>query len=75
MRSLPEIQAGNRLAAVRDLQGPIYHELINLVGKAKAAGWPEEQYRRAEDLIRKVEQAATGRELTDGVPAGYTVGA
>lgn len=73
MRDLATIQGANRAAAIRDHNVAIYHELINLVGKAKAAGWPEEQYRKAEDLVRRVEKAATGNELIDGVPAGYEV--
>lgn len=71
MRSLEEIQHQNRhLAIVRHGQA-VYRELINFVGKAKAANWPEAHYRAAEALIKDIEKSATGRELTDGVPAGY----
>lgn len=120
MRSLEEIQGGNRLAAViqnidaiaeavqdivdrsgwtaeateparealavhdrADLSNAdrqksntrLYHILIELVGKAKAAGWHPAQFAKAEKLVEQIEFAATGRKLVDGVPAGYTVAA
>lgn len=120
MRSLEEIQGGNRLAAViqsidaiaeavqdivdrsgwpaeatdpardalavhdrADLSNAdrqksntrLYHVLIELVGKAKFAGWHPAQYTKGEQLVEAVEFAATGRKLDNGVPAGYRVAA
>lgn len=74
MRDLKDIQSDSRRAAILRNDIAVYHELINLVGKVKAAGWKPEQYATAESLIGDIEFAATGRKLDVGVPAGYTVG-
>ncbi len=53
----------------------LYYALVNLIGKAKANGWPREQLLKADQLVTAIEQAATGRKLEDGVPAGYQIAA
>lgn len=53
----------------------LYYSLVNLVGAVKAAGWPFEQYAKAEKIVETIEFSATGRKLDAGVPAGYTIAA
>lgn len=53
----------------------LYYVLVNLVGAVKAAGWPFEQYAKAEKIVETIEFSATGRKLDAGVPAGYTIAA
>ena len=53
----------------------LYYALVNLVGAVKAAGWPYEQYAKAEKIVESIEFSATGRKLDAGVPAGYSVAA
>lgn len=53
----------------------LYRALVNLIGKAKAAGWPREQIAKADQLVIAIEKSATGRTLEDGVPAGYQMAA
>ena len=53
----------------------LYYVLVNLVGGVKAAGWPYEQYAKAEKIVETIEFSATGRKLDAGVPAGYTIAA
>lgn len=53
----------------------LYYALVNLIGKAKANGWPREQVLKADQLVSSIERAATGRDLEDGVPAGYQIAA
>lgn len=53
----------------------LYYALVNLIGKAKANGWPREQLLKADQLVTLIEREATGRTLEDGVPAGYQIAA
>lgn len=53
----------------------LYYALVNLIGKAKASGWPREQVLKADQLVSSIERAATGHDLEDGVPAGYQIAA
>jgi len=62
MRDLLDIQSDNRRAAINRNNAAVYEALIDLIGKAKAAGWKEETTRKAEDLVRIIEKAATGRD-------------
>jgi hypothetical protein len=73
MRDLVSIHSDNRRAAILRNDIALYHELINLIGKVKAAGWKPEQFATAERLVEEIEFAATGRKLDAGVPAGYAV--
>ena len=49
----------------------LYRALVELIGKAKANGWPQEQLQKADLLVTSIERAATGRTLENGVPAGF----
>ena len=49
----------------------LYNALVELIGKAKANGWPQEQLQKADLLVTSIERAATGRTLENGVPAGF----
>lgn len=53
----------------------LYYALVALIGAVKAAGWPYEQYAKAEKIVESIEFSATGRKLDAGVPAGYTIAA
>lgn len=53
----------------------LYRCLVNLIGKAKANGWPAEQLLKADQLVTSIEKAATGRTLEDGVPVGFQIAA
>lgn len=53
----------------------LYRCLVNLIGKAKANGWPREQLLKADQIVSNIEFGATGRKLEDGVPAGYQIAA
>lgn len=75
VRSLEQHDLALDNAARQQNNAQLYYALVNLVGGVKAAGWPYEQYAKAEKIVESVEFSATGRKLDAGVPAGYTIAA